>query len=43
MALVVDAMNDNALNFYLKYEFRQFKNEPMKLYYSMSDIGKLGL
>jgi GNAT superfamily N-acetyltransferase len=43
MALVVDAINDNALNFYLKYEFRQFKNEPMKLYYSMSDIGKLGL
>jgi GNAT superfamily N-acetyltransferase len=43
MALVVDAMNDDALSFYLKYDFRQFKNEPMKLYYSMSDIGKLGL
>jgi GNAT superfamily N-acetyltransferase len=41
MALVVDAMNDDALKFYLKYEFRPFKNEPMKLYYSMSDIGKL--
>ena len=41
MALVVDAMNDNALNFYLKYEFRQFKDDPMKLYYSMSDISKL--
>ncbi len=41
MALVVDAINENAVNFYLKYGFRQFKNEPMKLYYSMADIGKL--
>jgi predicted GNAT family N-acyltransferase len=41
MALVVEAMNENALSFYLRYGFRQFKTEPMKLYYSMSDIGKL--
>ena len=42
-ALVVDAIDENAANFYLKYGFRQFKNEPMKFYYSMADIGKLDL
>jgi GNAT superfamily N-acetyltransferase len=42
-ALVVDAIDENAMNFYLKYGFRQFKQEPMKLYYSMADIDKLDL
>ena len=42
-ALVVDAIDENAMNFYLKYGFRQFKQEPMKVYYSMADIGKLDL
>jgi predicted GNAT family N-acyltransferase len=42
-ALVVDAIDENAMNFYTKYGFRQFKQEPMKLYYSMTDIGKLDL
>jgi hypothetical protein len=36
---VVDAINENAVKFYLKYGFRQFKNEPMKLYYSFKEFG----
>jgi GNAT superfamily N-acetyltransferase len=42
LALVVDALNEKALSFYLKYGFKQFQNEPMKLYCSMEYIEKIG-
>jgi predicted GNAT family N-acyltransferase len=41
IALVVDALNEKALSFYLKYGFKQFKDEPMKLYYPIEYIEKI--
>jgi ribosomal protein S18 acetylase RimI-like enzyme len=41
LALVVDALNEQALNFYLRYGFQKFQNVPMKLYYPIEQIGKL--
>jgi predicted GNAT family N-acyltransferase len=41
LALVVDALNEKALSFYLKYGFKQFKDEPKKLYYPMEYIEKI--
>jgi predicted GNAT family N-acyltransferase len=41
LALVVDALNEKALSFYLKYGFKRFKGEPLKLYYPMESIGEI--
>lgn len=41
LAVIVDALNDRAVQFYLKYAFQQFKGEPMKLYLPMQFIRKL--
>lgn len=41
IAVVTEALDAAALRFYIKYGFRQFKDEPMKLYLSMEDIRKM--
>ena len=41
LAVIVDALNDRAVQFYVKYGFRKFKGEPMKLYLLMQSIKKL--
>ncbi len=38
VAVVVEALDDNALNFYIKYGFQQSKQNPMKLYLPMNNI-----
>lgn len=43
LAVIVDALNEQALNFYKKYGFTPFKQEPMKLYLPMKSIETLFL
>jgi predicted GNAT family N-acyltransferase len=38
LAVVVDALDQSAVTFYLKYGFRQFQDQPMKLYLPMKSI-----
>ena len=41
LAVIVEALDEEALNFYLKYGFRQFQQETMKLYLPMKSIEEL--
>jgi predicted GNAT family N-acyltransferase len=43
LAVIVEALDDEALSFYLKYGFQQFKQELLKLYLPMKSIEKLFL
>ena len=38
LAVIAEALDDKAVSFYIKYGFRQFKLEPMKLYLPMKSI-----
>ena len=38
LAVIVEALDESALNFYLKYGFQQFRQEPMKLYLPMKSV-----
>jgi GNAT superfamily N-acetyltransferase len=41
LAVMAEALDQNALNFYLKYGFQQFSQEPMKLYFPVQSIAQL--
>jgi predicted GNAT family N-acyltransferase len=41
LAVVSEALDDQALSFYLKYGFQQFRQEPMKLYFPMKSVEEL--
>lgn len=41
MAVVVDALNDEARAFYEYHEFRQFSDDPFRLFVTMKTIGEL--
>jgi predicted GNAT family N-acyltransferase len=43
LAVVAEALDDQALSFCLKYGFQQFKQEPMKLYFPMKSVEELEL
>ncbi len=38
IAVIVEALHEEALSFYIKYGFEQFRQEPMKLYLPMKSI-----
>ncbi len=40
LAVVVEAINENAIRFYQKYGFRQFKEYPLKLYLPIKSIAE---
>jgi ribosomal protein S18 acetylase RimI-like enzyme len=40
VAVVVEAIDENAVRFYQKYGFRQFKEHPFKLYLPMKSIAE---
>jgi ribosomal protein S18 acetylase RimI-like enzyme len=40
VAVVVDATNQDAVNFYLKYGFTEFQTDPIKLYILLDEIEK---
>lgn len=41
IAVIVEALDEEALGFYIKYGFGQFRQEPMKLYLPMKPIEAL--
>lgn len=41
LAVIAEALDEKALSFYTKYGFRQFNQEPMKLYLPMKSIEEL--
>jgi predicted GNAT family N-acyltransferase len=41
LAVIAEALDERALNFYIKYGFKQFGQEPMKLYFLMKSIEEL--
>jgi predicted GNAT family N-acyltransferase len=41
LAVIAEALDENALSFYLKYGFQPFKQEPMKLYLPMKSVERL--
>ncbi|BAZ14452.1 hypothetical protein NIES4071_62960 [Calothrix sp. NIES-4071] len=41
LAVVVEAIDEDAVRFYQKYGFRQFKQYPLKLYLSMNSIASI--
>ena len=41
LAAIAEALDEEALNFYIKYGFQQFKQDPMKLYLPMKSIEEL--
>jgi predicted GNAT family N-acyltransferase len=41
LAIIAEALDENALSFYLKYGFQPFKQEPMKLYLPMKSVETL--
>ncbi|MEM9216871.1 MAG: GNAT family N-acetyltransferase [Cyanobacteria bacterium P01_F01_bin.150] len=41
VAVIVEALNESALSFYMKYGFRPLNQEPMKLYVPMKSVGAL--
>jgi predicted GNAT family N-acyltransferase len=43
LAIIVEALDDQAVSFYTKYGFQQFQQEPMKLYLPMKLIEALNL
>ncbi len=41
LAVIAEALDDQALSFYLKYGFQQFRQEPRKLYFPMKSVEEL--
>ena len=41
LAVIVEALDERALSFYIKYGFKQFSQEPMKLYLPMKSVEEL--
>jgi predicted GNAT family N-acyltransferase len=41
LAAIAEALDEKALNFYLKYGFQQFSGDPMKLYFPMKSVEEL--
>jgi predicted GNAT family N-acyltransferase len=41
LAVIAEALDEQALNFYTKYGFQQFKQDPMRLYFPMKSIEEL--
>jgi GNAT superfamily N-acetyltransferase len=41
LAVIAETLDEKALNFYLKYGFQHFKQDPLKLYYPMKSVEKL--
>lgn len=41
LAVIAEALDENALSFYLKYGFQQFKQAPLKLYLPMNSVEDL--
>jgi predicted GNAT family N-acyltransferase len=41
VAVVAEALDENAVNFYRRYGFQPFRDDTMKLYYPMSSIESL--
>ncbi|MEA5509488.1 GNAT family N-acetyltransferase [Crocosphaera sp. UHCC 0190] len=41
LAVIAEALDEQALNFYKKYGFQQFKQNPIKLYFPMKSIEEL--
>lgn len=41
LAVIAEALDEKALNFYIKYGFQQFKQDPMKLYLPMKSVEEL--
>ncbi|GAB4300100.1 MAG: hypothetical protein Fur0025_39510 [Oscillatoriaceae cyanobacterium] len=41
IAVIVKALNEKALSFYIKYGFKQFNEQPMKLYLPMNSVAEL--
>lgn len=41
LAVIAEALDENAVNFYLKYGFQTFQQDPMKLYLPMKTIEEL--
>jgi predicted GNAT family N-acyltransferase len=41
LAMIVEALDESALSFYIKYGFQSFKQNPMKLYLPMKSIEEL--
>lgn len=42
MAVVVEAIDSKAQAFYMRHDFKQFNNDPLKLYLPMKYISKMG-
>ena len=43
LAVIAEALDENAQRFYIKYGFQPFQHEPMKLYLPMKTVESLGL
>jgi predicted GNAT family N-acyltransferase len=41
LAVIAEALDENAVNFYKKYGFQKFKEDPMKLYLPLKSVEKL--
>jgi hypothetical protein len=41
LAVIAEALDEVALNFYIKYGFGQFRQHPMKLYLPMKSVEEL--
>jgi len=41
LAVVAEALDEAAVDFYIKYGFQPFRNEPLKLYLAMKTIEQL--
>lgn len=41
VAVIAEALDEEALSFYIKYGFQQFRQEPMKLYLPMKSVEEL--
>lgn len=41
LAVIAEALDERALNFYIKYGFQQFRQNPMKLYLPMKSVEEL--
>lgn len=42
LAVIAEALDEVAVKFYLKYGFRQFRQDPLKLYLPMKSVEELG-
>ncbi|MBD2433287.1 MULTISPECIES: hypothetical protein [Fischerella] len=43
VAVIAEALDEEALSFYVKYGFQHFQQEPMKLYLPMKSVEELCL